>query len=86
MTEFSRPLTAPGFGNWFREQCNTAGLRHRSAHGLRKACARRLAAAGCTHAEIKAVTGHLTDEEVTRYIKAAEQKKLADRAIGALTV
>jgi integrase len=62
--------------NWFREQCDAAGLKHRSAHGLRKACARRLAEAGCTHAETK-VTGHLTDKE--------EQKKLADRAIGALS-
>lgn len=83
-TEFGKPFTAAGFGNWFREQCNAAGLPHCSAHGLRKACARRLAEAGCSHADIKAITGHLTDKEVTRYIRAAEQKRLADRAIGAL--
>jgi hypothetical protein len=36
------------------------------------------------HAEIKAVTGHTTGKDVTRSIRAAEQKKLADRAIASL--
>jgi integrase len=40
MTEFGKPFTAAGFGNWFREQCNAAGLPPGySAHGLRKAAA-----------------------------------------------
>jgi integrase len=43
VTEFRRPFTANGFGNWFRERCNEAGLPHCSAHGLRKASAARLA-------------------------------------------
>ena len=46
-TAFGKPFTAAGFGNWFREQCTAAGLPHCSAHGLRKAAARRLAEAGC---------------------------------------
>src|SRR4029077_20940899 len=25
-TQFGRPFTAAGFGNWFRDQCNDAGL------------------------------------------------------------
>jgi integrase len=41
-TQFGKPFAAAGFGNWFREQCNLAGLPHCSAHGLRKAAARRL--------------------------------------------
>src|SRR5262249_18261681 len=45
-TRFGRPFTASYFGQWFREQCDMAGLRHCSAHGLRKAAARRLAEAG----------------------------------------
>lgn len=81
ITEFGNPFTRAGFGNWFRSQCDAAGLKHCSAHGLRKAAARRLAEAGCTHAEIKAVTGHRTDKEVTRYIEAANQKRLADHAV-----
>jgi integrase len=39
------PFSAPGFGNLFRLWCNEAGLPHCSAHGLRKAQARRLAEA-----------------------------------------
>jgi len=50
-------------------------------HGLRKAAARRLAEAGCSANEIAAITGHATLAEVARYTKAAEQKKLAQRAM-----
>ena len=39
-TAFGKPFTAAGFGHWFREKCNEAGLPHCSAHGLRKAAAR----------------------------------------------
>ena len=81
LTEYGRPFTAAGFGNWFRTQCDLAGLPNCSAHGLRKAAARRLAEAGCTHEEIKSVTGHKTDKELSRYVAAASQKHLSDRAI-----
>jgi integrase len=80
-TEHGRPFTAAGFGNWFREQCNAAGLEHCSAHGLRKAAARRLAEAGCTTHEIAAITGHASLREIVRYTKAADQKRLASAAM-----
>lgn len=80
-TQFGQSFTAAGFGNWFREQCNQAGLPHCSAHGLRKAAARRLADAGCTEHEIAAITGHASLREVARYTKAADQKKLAAAAM-----
>src|SRR5262249_41315706 len=51
------------------------------AHGLRKAAARRLAEAGCSASEIMAITGHKTLAEVERYTRAAEQERLARRAI-----
>jgi integrase len=41
-TEAGQPFTAAGFGGWFRERCDEAGLHHCSAHGLRKAAATRL--------------------------------------------
>lgn len=47
-------------------------------HGLRKACARRLADAGATPHEIQAVTGHKTLKEVERYTAAAGRAGLAD--------
>jgi integrase len=60
VTACGKPFTPAGFGNWFRERCNEAGLPHCSAHGLRKAAARRLAEAGCSNQQIKAITGHKT--------------------------
>ena len=36
VTHFGKPYTAPGFGNWFREQCDKAECPDVSAHGLRK--------------------------------------------------
>jgi integrase len=80
-TQFGQPFTAAGFGNWFRDQCNAAGLPHCSAHGLRKAAARRLAEAGCTAHEIAAVTGHASLREIQRYTKAADQTRLAVAAM-----
>lgn len=80
-TAFGKPFTPAGFGNWFRDRCNEAGLQHCSAHGLRKAAARRLAEAGCTNQQIKAITGHKTDKEVSRYTAAADQGRLATEAM-----
>jgi integrase len=82
VTEVGKPFTAAGFGNWFREQCDTANLHHCTAHGLRKAAARRLAEAGCTEHEIAAITGHASLREIARYTKAADQKRLAAAAMG----
>jgi integrase len=76
-TAFGQPFTAAGFGNWFRDQCDAAGLPHCAFHGLRKAAARRLAEYGCTPHEIAAITGHATLKEIERYTKAASRKQLA---------
>jgi integrase len=76
-TEFGKPFTPAGFGNWFRDQCNAAGLPHCSAHGLRKAAARRMAEWSFTAHEIAAWTGHASLREITRYTKAADQRRLA---------
>ncbi|GAB1362396.1 tyrosine-type recombinase/integrase [Rhodobacter sp.] len=86
VTEYGRPFTAAGFGNWMRGRCDEAGLADCSSHGLRKACARRLAEAGCSNQEIKAITGHETEAEVTRYTKSADQKIMAKHAMGKLSV
>lgn len=81
VTEFGNPFKPAGFGNWFREQCDMANLRHCSAHGLRKAAARRLAEAGCSTFEVAAITGHASLRELEKYTKAAAQKKLAVSAM-----
>jgi len=79
--QFGRPFTAGYFGQWFREQCDMAGLRHCSAHGLRKAAARRLAEAGCSTHEIAAITGHASLKEVARYTEAVDRRRLAQSAM-----
>jgi integrase len=81
VTDQGKPYSAAGFGNWFRDQCRAAGLRGCSAHGLRKAAARRLAEAGCTAHEISAITGHASLREVARYTEAADRRKLAVSAM-----
>lgn len=85
VTGAGKPFSAAGFGNWFREACNAAGLTQCSAHGLRKAMARRLAEAANSNQQIKAITGHQTEAEVARYTKAAEQERLAKQAMASLT-
>ena len=52
------PFSGPSFTNWFKQQCKLAGLARCSAHGLRKAGATRLANAGCSTDQLKAITGH----------------------------
>ncbi|MBV8971441.1 MAG: tyrosine-type recombinase/integrase [Sphingomonadaceae bacterium] len=78
VTAYGRPFTAAGFGNWFRAQCDAAGLPHCSAHGLRKAAMRRMAEAGFTQQQIKAWSGHKSDAEVATYVRDASQIALAD--------
>jgi integrase len=81
VTAFGKPYSSNGFGNWFRELCDNAGCLNLSAHGLRKAAARRLAEIGCSAHEIAAITGHATLAEVERYTKAADRKRLARSAM-----
>jgi integrase len=81
LTDQGKPFTGTGFSNWFRVQCDMANLRHCSAHGLRKAAARRLAEAGCTVHQIAAITGHASLREISRYTKAADQQRLAVEAM-----
>jgi integrase len=64
-TSHGRPFAAHHFTRWFREACAQAHLPPGlTAHGLRKACCRRMAEDGCTAHEIAAITGHRTLAEV----------------------
>lgn len=51
-----------------------------SLHGLRYVAAVELAEAGCTDAEIQAVTGHKTLEMVQKYRSQARQKQMSKQA------
>lgn len=82
MTAQGKPFTSAGFGNYFSEVAQDAGCAPGcSAHGLRKAAARRLAEAGCTSKQIQSITGHKSLDEVERYTKEVEQVLLAQQAM-----
>lgn len=83
-TQYGQPRSVEGLGNATRKWCDKAGLQTCSAHGLRKAIARRLAEAGATSQEIMAVTGHSTLSEVERYTESAAREGLADSAFAKL--
>jgi integrase len=86
VTEHGRPYTTGSFGGWFRDQCRMAGLDGCSAHGLRKAAARRLAEAGCSAHEIASITGHASLREIARYTEAADRRKLAVSAMAKIKI
>jgi integrase len=80
MTDLGKPFTANGFGGWFRERCDEAGLTQCSAHGLRKAGAALAAENGATVHELMAIFGWLTMKEAERYTQAARRRRLARNA------
>jgi integrase len=82
VTERGKPYaSANSFGQLMKKWTREAGLTGCPLHGLRKVCLRRLAEAGCSASDIMAVSGHKSLAEVERYIKDANQKLMADRAI-----
>lgn len=81
VSDYGKPISAKGFGNWFAKRRRLAGIpKGYAAHGLRKSCAIRLAEAGCTAHEIAAVTGHQTLKEVERYTRKFNRGSAADKA------
>ncbi len=81
VTDRGQPFSVAGFGNWFRDRCNEAGLAHCAIHGLRKALTRRGADLGLSQQQLKALGQWAGDSEVAVYAADANQKMLADAAI-----
>lgn len=78
VNSFGVPFTAAGFGNWFRARCDEAGLKHCSAHGLRKAGAAIAAENGATDHQLMAIFGWRTMKEAQRYTRAARRRLMAE--------
>ena len=75
-----RPFVKEAFGNWFRDVCKKAGVPG-SAHGLRKAGARRAAEAGATEAQLNALFGwRQGSRESATYTRTANNARLAREA------
>lgn len=78
MTDQGRPFTPAGFGNWFRDRCNEAGIPPGySAHGVRKYAAVVRANLGATVNQLMAWFGWLTEREAADYTRAADRRRLA---------
>jgi integrase len=79
-TIHGKPMSKEFFGNLFREACNKAGVT-KSAHGLRKAAAVRLAEAGATVPELCAVFGWSDSKMAMHYCRESDRKRLARNAM-----
>jgi integrase len=81
--EDGKPMTRAALSHFMREAIKGAGLPAKCvSHGLRKATMRRLAEDGKTEKQIAAVSGHKTLREIERYTAAADQRRLAQDAMG----
>lgn len=85
VTTFSKGFTDAGLGNWFRMQCDLAGLQGYSAHGLRKAGATLAAERGATERQLMAIFGWRSGKQAARYTESANQKRLAAGAMHLLS-
>jgi integrase len=76
VTDKGKQFTSAGFGNWFRECCDEAGLPQCSAHGLRKAAATRMAENGATTHQLMSWFGWTSVSEAERYTKKADRARM----------
>jgi integrase len=86
VTAYGKPFTAAGFGGWFRDRCNEAGLLSCSAHGLRKAGATLAAENGATVNQLMAIFDWETPAQAKIYTDAADRKRMAGEAMGLLAI
>src|SRR3954449_5537661 len=81
VNDLNRPFSEAGFGNKFRDWCNQAGLRHCTAHGLRKAGATIAANNGATSSQLMAMFGWDSIRMAELYTRGANQERLASDAM-----
>lgn len=75
-TEFGKPFTIKGLGNWWADQCTLAGVPGR-AHGLRKAGATFAAENGATTHQLMSIFGWRKVEQAEIYTKKSRQQMIA---------
>ena len=80
VTSYGKPFAVAGFGNWFRDRCDEAGLPQCSAHGLRKAGATIAAERGATTHQLMAIFDWTTPAQAEVYTRSANRKWLAESA------
>ena len=86
VNDLGNAFTEAGFGNKFRDWCDQAGLRHCTAHGLRKAGATIAANNGATSRQLMAIFGWDSIRMAEQYTRRADQQRLADDAMHLLEI
>jgi len=81
VTDYGKPFTENGVGNWFRDRCDEAGLTMCTAHGLKKAGATIAAENGATTRQLMAMFDWDSPAMAEVYTRTAEQKRLAGEAM-----
>lgn len=81
-----RPFTANGFGGWFRDRCDEAGLPQCTAHGLKKIGATIAAENGATVHQLMAMFDWTTIGQAKVYTDGADRKRLAGEAMFLITL
>jgi integrase len=81
VTEFGKPFTHGGFGNWFKRRCREAELPHCSAHGLRKTGATMAAERGATEHQLMALYGWESPKQAAGYTRKVNREKLATEGL-----
>jgi integrase len=77
VTEYGRPFSVAGFGNWWRAQCDAAGLNGLACHGVRKRLATDAAESGATGPEMDSFFGWSSPQQSATYIRRSNKQKLA---------
>jgi integrase len=80
VTSHGASFSPKGFGGWFRERCDEAGLPGCTAHGLRKVGATIAADAGASDRQLMALFDWTSERQATTYTAGADKKKLAGEA------
>jgi len=82
--EDGSPIKAQELQHELRKRLDALGMQDCSFHGLCHTTCTALAEAGASDRQIMAITGHLTEQMVSRYTKKANQKLLAADAMRSL--
>lgn len=81
VTRRGQPWNKGALGTYFRDSAKAAGVRGKSAHGMRKAAATRAADNGATERELEAIFGWSGGRMATHYTRSANRDRLAAGAI-----
>lgn len=78
-TEYKKPFSVAGFGNWFGAAARKAGIE-KNTHGLRKLAATMAANGGATAHELMSQFGWSNSKQAEVYTKSADRAKLGVKA------